>query len=776
MQSLKPKTAAFDIRFCAAIGFALSAALGMLAATGTIHADDLSEHMRTFERRVQPMFARHCAECHSADSAELDLNLTTAATVLAGSETGAVIVPGKAAESLLVQVLGKDARPHMPPEGQLSAEEIATIAAWVGSLPDSTQVGKARISQQDRSHWAFQPLVRPPLPGVSDAAWARNPVDYFILAKLETAGIEPGQPASPSTLLRRVYFDLIGLPPTPEDVLAFEQDRSTDAYERVVERLLASPRYGERWGRHWLDLARYADSSGFHSDLDRPGAWHYRDYVIARFNADVSYSQFIREQLAGDQLSNATAASWIATGFARTGPTNEDNMGVGVAREQYRLDELDGVISTTSNVFLGLTLACARCHDHKFDPISQRDYYRFLAYFDSSENRLLDVSAFDPNQPRLAEKATKGLAIPEARVLTDRDAKPRTTRLLYRGDVRNAGPEVQPGLPEVLCGESHDHEALALGAASSEFSHVDRNAATGSRLELADWIASEQNPLTWRVMANRLWHYHFGQGLVSTPSNFGRLGEPPTHPELLDWLAVELRQSAGLKALHRLIVTSATYRQAATLRPESHAIDPDNRLLWRMPRRRLEAEPLRDSFLAVAGSLNPAMGGPGVKPRIRPDLLVASQRNKWPIVNQEGPQHWRRSVYVYVKRQLQLPLLELFDSPATAHSCARREESLVPTQALVLMNDDFLREQAGHFAARVIREAGDDPLAQVERALWIALCAKPTEQRVREGASFVNDQIARLVSEGFTPAAAQTAALADFCHVLMNLSEFVYVQ
>ncbi len=733
-----------------------------------------------FQQRVQPIFAKHCAECHSAEFAELELNLASVADVLAGSETGPVLSPGKPAESLLVQVLAKAARPHMPPKGQLSPDEIAVVEAWVKSLPASTPVGKTKVNAADRAHWAFQPIQRAELPAVNHAHWANTPVDRFILARLEAAGITPGEPASNATLLRRVYFDLIGLPPTPEEVQAFEQDRSPDAYERVVDRLLASPHYGERWGRHWLDLARYADSSGFHNDLDRPGAWHYRDYVIESFNADIPYRQFVREQLAGDLVPSPTRASWIATGFNRTGPSNEDNMGMGLAKEQYRFDELDGVISTTSNVFLGLTLGCARCHDHKYDPITQRDYYRFLAFFDDSDKRLLDVANFTAEHPTLVAAAAKKSESPQALVLTNHGVKPRTTRILYRGDVRNVGPEVEPGVPEVLCGDAFASETAGDEPTRSTTEPSADSPPATSRLDLADWITDDANPLSWRVMANRLWHYHFGQGLVSTPSNFGRLAEPPSHPELLDWLADELRTGGQLKPLHRLIVTSAVYRQSPAARSAAQAIDPDNRLLWRMPRRRLEAEPLRDAFLSVAGNLNRAVGGPGIKPRIRAELLVASQRNKWPTVVNEGPQHWRRSVYVYVKRQLQLPLLELFDAPATTHSCAKREESLVPTQALVLMNDDFLRDQAKFFAERVVREAeggeeGGDVQAQVERALWIALCAEPTAKRVHQGAAFVANQAEQLAAEGLTSQQAERGALIDFCHVLMNLSEFVYV-
>ncbi|MCA9204559.1 MAG: PSD1 domain-containing protein [Planctomycetales bacterium] len=730
------------------------AAAALVAGSVRANADD------EFARAVQPILARHCAECHGAEDAEQGLDLSTATSVLAGSATAAVIEPGNSAESLLVQSLASEADPHMPPDGQLSDDEVRAVAAWIDSLDPATPVGSAGISEADRNHWAFRPLVRPPVPDGNDEGWSNTPIDRFVWAKLKSAGLSPSESADRAVLLRRMYFDLIGLPPTPEEVAAFVGDDSNDAVDRVVDRLLASPQYGERWGRHWLDLARYADSGGFHNDLDRPHAWRYRDYVIASFNADKPYAQFVREQIAGDELPDATLDTWIATGFCRNGPSNDDNMGKGIALEKYRMDELDDIISTTGTVFLGLTIGCARCHDHKYDPLSQRDYYRFLAFFHGAEKRQLELDSFDADELKLRPVNGKPDAkSPLAMVLTSHGQPSRTTRLLWRGDVRNPGPVVKPHVPEVL-----------------ESSHSAFPAEAARRIDLADWITDAENPLTWRVIANRVWHYHFGSGLVATPSNFGRLGEPPTHPELLDWLAVEFRDGGGsLKSLHRLIVTSAVYQQASDARDDAFAQDPENRLLWRMNRRRLEAESLRDAFLSVAGSLNPQAGGPGVHPRIRPDLLVASQRNKWPVVKREGAEHWRRSVYVYVKRQLQLPLLELFDAPNTSHSCPVRDNSLVPTQSLVLLNDEFVREQAARFADRARHDAGDDARAQVERALWIALGRPPSEQRVVEGVAFVGEQRALLEQEGMGAEAAGRAALADLCHVLMNLSEFVYV-
>ena len=758
---------------------AMAVALLVVAGNEHAHAEEPAEQAKVAaERNILRILARHCGDCHGAGEAEAGLNLAGTSSLLKGGTGGPVVLPGDASRSRLVQVLAKDARPHMPPEGQLSPEEIAAVARWVDQLDPATAVGGFEISEADRSHWSFQPLVRPEIPHGKQNRSGQTPVDQFVLARLEQNGLALSPPAAKATQLRRLYFDLIGLPPTVAQVQAFENSTSPEAWERVVDELLASPHYGERWGRHWLDLARYADSSGFHDDYDRPNAWRYRDYVIRSLNADKPLGDFVREQLAGDELPDATLETWTATGFLRNGPTNESNMGKGIAREQYRLDELDGIVSTVSTVMLGLTIGCARCHDHMYDPVSQRDYYQTLAVFDSTRNARVPLESFVKGKPEVQPSTAKPGKQPYLMVRTDRREEVRETHVLWRGNVRTPGPPVLPGVPAVLS----EVASVAWKAVSSPRVESDGKAGatgiSGRRLRLAEWIVSDENPLFWRVMANRVWQHHFGRGLAGTPGNFGRRGERPTHPALLDWLAVELRDNGGwLKPLHRLIVTSAVYRQASAAEGAGQDVDPQNRLLWRMNRRRLEAEPLRDAILAVSGNLNPTVGGPGVKPRIREELLVASQRNKWPVVKQEGPEHWRRSVYVYVKRQLQLPMLELFDAPSTNHSCDRRRRSMVPTQSLVLMNAEFTREQAAAFAGRVSRECGstEDVSLQVELALWSALGHSPPADRVTEGAAFARAQAERLTDEGMPRDQARQAALADFCHVLFNLSEFVYV-
>lgn len=597
--------------------------------------------------------------------------------------------------------------------------------------------------EEGRKHWAFQPLSQAAPPAVKDGAWPKNEVDRFILAKLEVAGMRPTPEAGAATLIRRVYFDLIGLPPSPEEVDDFVNrshgtNESYATYESLIDRLLDSPRYGERWGRHWLDLARYADTGGVHNDLDRPYAWKYRDYVIASFNEDKPYGRFIAEQLAGDEVEGANEQSLIATGFCRNGQSNDDNMGkTKEVLEQYRVDQLDDVISTTGSVFLGLTIGCARCHDHKTDPLLQRDYYSLMAVFNGTEKLGLGKGAKDEKDKDIKD-ASKVMALIET--------KPRVpaTHILLRGSAANKGELVEPVAPGVL------------GAQSLAFSQPAEKTSLRRRA-LAGWIASPENPLTWRVMANRLWQYHFGRGIVATPSNFGFTGERPTHPELLDWLAAQLIANGGrLKPLHKLMLMSATYRQS---RGEPHALRFNSL-------QRMEAEVLRDSILAVSGRLNLKPGGPGIKPRIRAELLDASQRNKWPVLAEEGADQWRRSVYIYVKRQLLMPSLELFDAPTTTDSCALRMQSTVPTQALVLMNDEFVEDQARFLAERSARDTLAVETA-IRRMFMLALSRPPSESRLKQSLEFVTER---------TKQSDRKTALTDLAHVLFNSSEFITIE
>ena len=837
-----------------------------------------------FKEKVAPIFERNCVMCHGARVQRSGLDLRGEETILKGGARGRAVVPGDAGKSLLYRLIAHKEEPAMPMGmDKLGEAEVAVIAQWINGLsPKAAMAAETiptrqpgySITEKDRQFWSFIKPVRPALPKVKERRWIRNEIDAFVLSKLEQNGLRPNRAASPRELLRRVYFDLTGLPPSPEETAEFLKNPSEAAYAKVVDRLLASSHYGERWGRHWLDLARYADSGGYEFDYDRPHAWRYRDYVIKSFNEDKPYNRFIIEQLAGDQLDGidvkANPEALIPTGFVRNGPTvdNADN-------EETRMDELDDMVTTTSSVFLGLTVGCARCHDHKYDPIPQRDYYRMQAIFfpfqktegvmiskeeetvHKARNKEIDEQVRPFRQKiaaiekpvrekllyekvefhvQLAEmssgfegktkeqyreetakrfakdvnlqseeieallspedlKARKGLQIemdkinrtrpkpmPAAMGVTDK-GDPGKAYLLQRGDWRNKGEEVHPGLPQILAGD------VSLDP---------RN----RRRQLAEWIANADNPLTARVAVNRIWQYHFGKGIVKTPSDFGLTGDRPSHPELLDWLAAEFlhptRNASGraahargaganpqskslnpqskgwsLKAMHRLILLSNSYRQSSQFNGQAAAKDPENRLLWRMNPRRLEAEPLRDSILAVSGKLNPEMFGPGIYPRIDPDVINTGSRPRWPLDAKDDQSTWRRSVYIFVKRSVLLPLIEVFDCPATVVSGPSRAVSTVSPQALALMNNEFVLQQAFFFAERVAKEAGADHRAQVVRAFEIALNRMPSAKEIEWSLSFLRSQ-----AEGYAKRNNEkpdASALRDFCHAIINLNEFLYV-
>ena len=605
----------------------------------------------------------------------------------------------------------------------------------------TTLLAKPPSIEEGRKHWAFQPLSDAKPPAAKNTAWPKNDVDRFILAELEKNRLQPSPEADPATLIRRVTLDLTGLLPTPEEVTAFTSDLSnsadkSDAYSALIDRLLQSPHYGERCGRHWLDLARYADTSGTHNDLDRPHAWKYRDYVIRSFNDDKPYARFVAEQIAGDEIDDADEQSLIATGFCRNGTSNDDNMGkTDDALAQYRADQLDDVISTTSSVFLGLTVGCARCHDHKTDPLLQRDYYSLLAVFNGTEKYGLVPGTQDKNDKRIKIDETA-----KVHALIETSPQVPATRIMLRGSALNLGDEVEPAVPTLF-------KPVSFPSAATQTSL--------RRKTLAEWITAPDNALAWRVIANRIWQHHFGKGLVASPSNFGFTGSKPTKPELLDYLAQQLIQNGGrFKPLHKMILMSAAYRQSAG--PAPLALRPQ--LL------RMEAEVIRDSILAASGKLNLKLGGPGIKPRLRPDLLPTSQRNKWPLLQKEGPEQWRRSIYIYVKRQLLMPSMELFDAPTTTDSCAMRLDSTVPTQALVLMNDEFVEEQAAFLTQR----AATDTLEKtIQRMFMLTLSHEADAKRLQQSLDFVKAREAT---------STRDQALADLAHVLFNSSEFVYIQ
>jgi hypothetical protein len=706
-----------------------------------------------FETKVRPVLADNCFKCHGPKKHQGGLRLDSRAALLAGGDQGPAAVPGEPERSLLVKaVRHQDEDLKMPPTMKLSARQIDDLVQWVRlgvpwpgadqTAPPSRPAGEFQVGDRDRAHWAFRPVRRLALPAPKEPAAGANPVDAFVLARLEAKGLHLGPPATRRELIRRAYFDLVGLPPTPEDVDAFVQDGRPDAWERLLDRLLASSQYGERWGRHWLDVVRFGQTHGYERDDEKPNAWRYRDYVIRAFNADKPYDQFVREHLAGDEIEPVTDDGKTATAFYRLGVWDDEPDDA----RQAEFDALDDVLSTAGEAFLGLTLGCARCHDHKFDPLGQEDYYSLLAFFRNVAPTKRNDAA--PIQLALAAGG-KTLAV------TEGGPEPPATHVLIRGNAATPGKEVGPRFPLVLCASKETATpAISKPPAGSKTS--------GRRRVLAAWVASADNPLTARVMANRVWQHHFGKGLVASPSDFGRNGTAPTHPELLDWLASDFVDGGWrLKRLHKALMTSRTYRQSSRVRDEG-AIDPDNTLLWRQNLRRLEAEAVRDAVLAVSGRLNPAMGGRGIFPTLPPEVLSTQSR---PGLGWDKSDPWeesRRSVYVYVKRTLGVPLLETFDFATPDKSVAARPTTTIAPQALILLNSSFTEEQSAAFAGRLLRE-GADPARNVERAFRLALGRSPTPREAQVALAY----LAR--DKDYRP------ALARLCKLILNLNEFVYV-
>jgi mono/diheme cytochrome c family protein len=811
-------------------------------------------------RQGYQVLERSCFKCHGEGIQLSSLDLRTRDLALRGGEHGAAVVPGKPEQSRLYRLIAGLDQPQMPPTGRLADREIEAVRAWIAAgAPYPGGTGQAK----DGDWWAFRTVRRPPVPEVDEPAWNRNPVDRFLLAKMRAEGVQPSPRADRRTLIRRATFDLHGLPPTYEEVEAFVNDPAPDAYPRLIDRLLASPRYGERWARHWLDLSRFAESEGFKSDEFRPTAWRYRDYVIDSFNADKPYDRFIREQIAGDELSPDDPWSLVATGFNRHWADESNARNLRLRRQEI----LNDITDTVSSVMLGLTTGCARCHDHKYDPIPQRDYYRLQAFFAGIEPRaelpLVPRDVLARHRGQLAEwqaatretreklaaleapyreKLMKDKRMPfpeEVQVAIDTSAAERTALQwqLYRSvlpqielkpdDVAKAMEGDDKAAWESLRGELEQHASIrpadlptgigitdigseapethVLGGGSydSPEERVDpgflsafdpRDAAivprddlnsTGRRTVLAYWLTSPRNPLTARVMVNRIWQYHFGTGIVPTASDFGRAGALPTHPELLDWLSSQFVANGWrMKAIHRLIMTSEAYQQTSDFREEAAEADPDNRLVWRFNRRRLEGEAVRDAALAASGLLNLKMAGPSVFPELPPGATGA-----WPVTQDEAERS-RRSVYVFVKRNQRYPLFEAFDFPDTHEPCARRTVTNTAPQALMLFNSALTLKWAQALAGRVLAasETSDQWPAQAYR---LVLQRDPDAEEQSLALEFLRTQTERLraratdpkglalpavdaLPEGDDPAVA--AALVDLCHALMNANEFVYVE
>jgi len=862
----------------------------------------------TFEQQVRPILKAHCFQCHGeGGKKEGGLDVRLRRFLVKGGDSGPAIVPGNIRKSYLLERIRAG---EMPPgkKQKLTRKERKAIERWIAAgaktaRPEPATIGDGPlITEEERGFWAFRPVKKPVVPVVRNRERVRNPIDAFLLRKLESRGLRFSERADRRTLIRRATFDLHGLPPTPEEIARFVADRRPDAWERLIDRLLASPRYGERWGRRWLDVAGYADSEGYvAADTERPWAYKYRDYVVRSFNANKPFDRFVLEQLAGDELVGppyrnlkpGDVEQLVATGFLRMAPDGTGNGGVDQteARNQVVADTLHIVGSS----LLGLTVNCAQCHDHRYDPIPQTDYYRLRAVFepaydpanwrspaarrlslyteaDRREAARIDAAAAKIDKERLKKQAEyiertfqkelaklpaeirdevgtarntpvrkrtaaqkellrkhpsvnvsagslylydrkaandlKAVAARAAklrgtkpkeeflRVLTEVPGKVPTTRLFFRGDPKQPKQTLTPASLSVL-----QTAVIPVNEKSRP--------TTGRRLAFARSLTDGRHPLLARVIVNRVWQQHFGKGIVDTPSDFGRLGERPTHPELLDWLAakfvgrvsnpsakgaldagrtdgLETRPTEpawNLKRLHRLMMTSAAYRQVSTRRSELDAVDPDNRLLGRMAIRRLDAEGLRDSLLAVSGRLNPKMFGPPV-PVMEDNVgrFVIGKENK----NGEGrnaaviPLHgeeFRRSVYVQSRRSRPLAVLSTFDAPRMEPNCERRNSSTVTPQSLLLMNDDFVLERCKDFAARLQRDCGPDRSKQAARAWELALGVPPTAGQLKDALAFLRDQRRQLAARNtgkqkFDP---DRLALASLCQALVSSNGFLYV-
>jgi len=812
------------------------------------------------------LIASKCVQCHNSSSKMGDLDLQSRDGLLKGGKHGPAIITGDSGASRLYRHLTGQLTPQMPFGGRLSEAEIGIFKAWIdagarwdAALTTSSAPSEPKFSAAQKRYWLFQPVVKPALP-VKGA----NPVDAFISAKLQEKGIRPNPPADKVTLLRRASIDLIGLPPTPEETQAFLADQSPNAFATVVDRLLASPHYGERWGREWLDVARYADTNGFKADEIRPNIWRYRDYVIQAFNNDKPYDRFIREQLAGDEIYPQSVEAHIATGFLRhyTDETNQPSM------ETRREELLMNITDTVGSAFMGMTYGCAKCHDHKFDPILHKDYYRLQAFFANvrakddyvpltgaeleAENKqaaeyeaktkdiraamhalVAPIAKADadeymhrftegtreaintppekrtPYQKLLAfqgspqvtyqdtalarklkpeqRKQFDDLAAqlkafdslkphpPMAQTVIDNGVETPRTFVLAGGSWNAPKEEVQPGFLSIL------------DPADAKFQPPAGLASTGRRTALANWLADPKNPLTARVMVNRIWQGHFGTGIVASSSDFGVMGERPTNPALLDYLAASFVENGwSIKKLHRTIMLSNVYQESSATREASAAVDPDNKLLWHYPRHRAEGEVVRDAMLLTSGRLNTKMGGPGVRPEL-PEGVNTAGYAAWATEKDEAEAR-RRSIYVFVKRVLTYPMFEAFDAPTSEESCPRRFSTVSPSQALTMMNDKFVLDWSREFAARVLNDGGLDERQQIERAYHLAFSRSPKADEEKTVSGFlakqtqlVSDRLSRnekvLLPEhlpaGIEPARA--AAFVDFCHALMSSNEFLYV-
>lgn len=838
-------------------------AIHMQAADGdeaqTTAAPEAATQAQFFENDVLPILKAHCFECHGpVEKVKGGLSLISRENVLKGGETGPAVNLENPAESELLSAINFELL-EMPPKGKLPKEQIEVLTRWVKMgapwspgvkiKPHATKEpdghGPPQVNAKTKSHWAFQPVKRPDVSPVEKTDRVRTPVDAFILKGLEAAGLSQSQPADRTSLLRRAYYDLTGLPPSPVEVKEFLADDSSHAFETVVNRLLDSPHYGEKWGRHWLDLVRYAETNSYERDGAKPHVWRYRDYVINAFNTDKPYDEFLTQQLAGDEMDPVTPDGIVATGYYRLGRWDDEPADPLLAL----YDDLDDVVKTTSQVMLGLTMDCARCHDHKLDPIPQRDYYRMLAFFrnvnrygvrshetvleasvrsiapeaetkqheevvtahrrrmesvrreirelenlarpkltnvekdefKSEANRIpvlkkrvpevLSQKQFDKYVALIEQRSKlRKFRAPElARALCVTEGGPHAPQMfvLVRGNPAVKGDPVEPGFPQVLSPPEPQIDEPEKGAKSSN-----------RRLALAHWIAGPENPLTARVMMNRVWQHHFGRGIVRSTNNFGLQGYQPTHPELLDWLAAEFTNPTldrfpgepwSLKRIHRMIMLSNAYRTSSRPTPHSLAADQANDHFHHFNMRRLTAEEIRDSILAVNGNLNlKQIGGPSIYTVI-PEAVLAGQSRPGDGWDDSPPeQRNRRSVYIHVKRSLLTPILEGFDFADTDATCPVRFSTTQPTQALGMLNSEFIIREAREFADDLKEKAGNDRRKQVKTALERVMQRAPNDQEITRGVELIATLEKELNAD-------PDSALRQFCVVALNLNEFMYL-
>ena len=877
----------------AAIGWLLSFSAHLVGAASP-----------TFEKDIRPILKAHCFDCHGeGEKLRGGLDLRLRRLMLKGSDEGPVIVPGKPDKSPLFTVVDSGDMPKR--EKKLTREQVALIKKWIATGAKTARAEPVEpgtgggITDEERSFWSFQPIRRPAIPTTKRKDRIRTPIDAFLLSRMAKLKLDFSPDAEKVTLLRRACFDLAGLPPTPTEVEAFLSDTTPDAYEKLIDRLLDSPHYGERWGRHWLDVAGYADSDGY-SDADPPRAYAYkfRDYVIGAFNSDKPFDRFITEQLAGDELVRATRDNpqaalatphtrelFIATGFLRMGADGTATPAVD-DYEPVRNQVVADTIKIVSTSLLGLSVGCAQCHDHRYDPIPQRDYYRLRAVFEPAydpknwrtpEQRLVSLytetdrkkateveaeakklseekaakqkqyisdaltkhlekfdeelrgklrAAYDtPKEKRTAEqkkllddhpsvninagvlyqynqKAADDLKAMDAKIaeirgrkpaedfisaLTEPSGKVPVTYLFHRGDPKQPREAVEPGALSVLASPG-EHIGFPEKDSAMETS--------GRRLAFARWLTSGTNPLVARVLVNRVWLHHFGRGLVPTPSDLGTMGERPTHPELLDWLASDFVEHGWrLKRLHKLIMTSTAYRQSSRRNSNGEQRDAENRLYWRKPVQRLDAEAIRDAALATSGALNKVMYGPPVpvRPDVHGQIVVGVDKtegdNKMPVDVSLKGEEFRRSIYIQVRRSRPLAMLNAFDAPVMEVNCERRQASTVPTQSLMMMNSQFILDQSVRFAERLHKDANDDR-ARITRAWLLAFSRKPSEQEMSEALEFLSRQVKHLKplpekkeekpkkEEKTKPAPKPTPelqAFANLCQALLSANEFLYV-